>query len=398
LTAIPILQWNDTGLKAPTEPEILVGALTDWDNAFGAELDKNLETPQGQLSTSLTNIIGEFNDMVLNLVNQVDPQFASGFMQDAIGKIYFLERKPAVATSVDCVCTGLSGTTIPAGTRVIDENNNIYECQQTGQIGVASTVTLPFANIATGPIAAPANTVNRIYRAILGWESVNNPTDGVIGVDVESRAAFELRRKSSVYLGSQGQLDSAYAAVFALDNVLDVYATQNLTATTETIGSTSYSLDPGEVYIAVQGGNSQQIAQAIYSKIVATALVGNTTINVTSQLSGQVTAITFNRPSAYAIVFEIDIKDDPLLPGNVIDLVKEAVFSAFNGNNNSERAKIGSTIFASSFYAPISLIDSRIKLIQVQVGHTVPGLANSVDVGIDQFPTLNISDITVNLI
>jgi len=395
LTAIPILQWNDTGIKAPTEPEILAGALTDWDTAFGSELDKNLETPQGQLSTSLTNIIGEFNDMVLNLVNQVDPQFASGFMQDAIAKIYFLERKPAVATLVDCVCTGLLGTTILEGTRVIDENNNIYECQQTGQIGIDSTVTLPFANIVTGPIAAPANTVNRIYRAIIGWESVNNPADGTIGVDVESRADFEQRRNDSVFLGSQGSLDSAYAAVFDVNNVIDVYAQANMTAAPITVGSTSYIIPAGASYIAVRGGNSTSIAKAIYSKLLS-MLVGNTSVDVMNEAGTNATTITFERPVSLAIKFDVEIKASALLPSNIIDLVKSAIVDSFNGKDGGERARIGQTIYASRFYCSVGAIDSSVKTISIKVGTTTANL-DSVDVGIDQFPTVSKTNIIVNL-
>ena len=396
MTAIPILQWNDTGIKAPTEPEILAGALTDWDTAFGAELDKNLETPQGQLSSSLTNIIGEFNDMVLNLVNQVDPRFASGFMQDAIGKIYFLERKPAVATLVDCVCTGLPGTIIPEGTRVIDLNNNIYECQQTGTISADSTVTLPFANIVTGPIAAPANTVTRIYRAILGWDSVDNPADGTLGVDVESRADFEQRRNDSVFLGSQGSLDSAYAAVFDVANVVDVYAQANLTSSPITVGSTSYVIPAGASYIAVRGGSSTSIARAIYSKLLA-MLVGNTSIDVMNEAGTNATTITFERPSTLAIKFDVDIKDSTLLPSNIVDLVKAAIVDSFNGKDGGERARIGQTIYASRFYASVGAIDSSVKVINIKVGTSTANL-DSVDVGIDQFPTIAKTNITVNLI
>ncbi|NPC88160.1 hypothetical protein HNH97_04430, partial [Gluconacetobacter entanii] len=50
----------------------------------------------------------------------MDPAFASGRMQDAIARIYFISRKAATATVVSCVCAGAAGTVVPSGTLVQD--------------------------------------------------------------------------------------------------------------------------------------------------------------------------------------------------------------------------------------------------------------------------------------
>lgn len=393
----PLIEWNSTGLVAPKEPDILTGVLEDYNVAFGGNLNTtNLESPQGQLASSLTSIMGAFNDMLLRLVQQVDPQFADGSMQDAIGHIYFIDRKPALATTVDLVCSGAIGTVIPLFAKAQDTNNNIYQATTTGTIDSTGSVTIAFENVVTGDIAAAANTVTKIYQSVLGWETVNNPLDGTPGRAVESRADFEQRRNDSVFLGSVGSLDSAYAAVFNVANVLDVYVQQNLTASPIVVGSTSYSIPAGAAYIAVKGGNDADIAQAIYSKILA-KLVGNTVVNVQNVAATNSTAITFERPASLPIKFAVSIKDDPLLPSNIIELIKSAIVDAFNGADGGERARIGLTIYASRYYAPISVLDSTVKLISVLVGTTTATL-NSVDVGIDQFPTVSKSNITVTLV
>ncbi|MCP8712982.1 hypothetical protein IGB19_35380, partial [Streptomyces sp. AC04842] len=114
---VPRVQFTPEGLVLPEESEILAGVLADMDSAFGGGLNKSLETPQGQLASTTTAIIGDKNSEFASYVNQVDPAFAAGRMQDAIGRIYFLDRKPGTATTVIATCMGLTGVTIPVGAR-----------------------------------------------------------------------------------------------------------------------------------------------------------------------------------------------------------------------------------------------------------------------------------------
>jgi hypothetical protein len=388
----PFLKWNDTGLTAEKEPVILTDVLTDFNTAFGGDLNTtNLESPQGQLSTSLAVIIGELNDMMLNLVAQVDPRYAFGSMQDAVGEIYFLERKPALSTTVNLVCSGLVGAVIPIGSLAQDTSENIYISTADGTIDASGNVTIPFKNIVSGAIACPAASVTKIYQFVAGWESVTNPLDGAIGRPVESRIDFETRRSESTMVGSQGALDSAYAAIFNVSDVIDVYRQANLTASPLVVGSTSYSIPAGASYIAVQGGDQNAIAQAIYDKILC-KLVGNTVVSVGNESGTQSTDITFERPASLPIKFAVNIKDSPLLPSNIIDLTKTAIVNTFNGTNGGDRARIGQTIYASQYYAPVSLIDASVKVISVKTGTTTPTLDS------DQFPTISKTNITVTLI
>ncbi len=55
-------------------------------------------------------------------------------MQDAIARIYFLERNPAEPTTVQALCTGLAGVEIPVGALAVAEDGNQYICTQAGTI------------------------------------------------------------------------------------------------------------------------------------------------------------------------------------------------------------------------------------------------------------------------
>ena len=226
-TNVPAPILGPTGFTTPAESSILAGVQADQQAAFGGALNPALNTPQGQLASSQAAIIGRSFDLFLALANGVDPAFASGRMQDAIARIYYLTRNPAQATVVTATCSGLSGTLIPVNARAIDQAGNIYLCTQAGVIGIGGTIALTFASQVTGAIASPPGYLNAIYQAIPGWDSITNAAAGVQGNAVETRADFEYRRAQSVAINATGSTAAVLGAVLAVPGVLDGYALEN---------------------------------------------------------------------------------------------------------------------------------------------------------------------------
>jgi len=293
-TNVPTPTFTPTGLVLPTEAAILAGVQSDYNAAFGGNLNPGLNTPQGQLCSSTAAMIANANTVFATFVNQIDPDTATGFMQDAIGRIYFLNRNPAVSTTVNCQCVGVLGTVIPVGALVQDTSGNTYSCTQAGTIPSGGTITLPFANTTAGPTACPANTVTQIYQAINGWESVNNSSPGTVGSAVETPAAFEYRREQSVGINAQGSIPAIYAACFAVPGVIDVFVTQNNTsavvsgAINGNPNSTAYPVAANSVYVAVTGGAAQAVANAIWAATNIGAAYPPTFAGTGSQSAGVV--------------------------------------------------------------------------------------------------------------
>lgn len=399
VSTVPTIQFELTGFKAPEEKDIVKAVYDDYNAAFGGNLNPALETPQGQLIASTSAIIADANNVFMEFVNQIDPDTASGFMQDAIGRIYFLDRHPATSSVVACQCGGLAGTLIPKGSLVSDTQDNIYESTADATIGLNGTVTVSFSNLQTGPIACAAASVVKIYRAVIGWDSVNNNVAGVLGSDVESRADFEYRRRQSVAMNSRGSLASIYAAVFELEGVIDVYATENTSGYMLVKGATNYPLLPHSLYVAVVGGDSDQVAQTIWTKKdVGCDYNGNTTVIVTDSSYSQPQPsyeVKFHTPAMTPVYFNVQIARNPALSSTLDAQIQAAIVKAFNGSDGGSRARIGSTIFASRFYAGISAIDPRVEIVSIQIGLVSFPNSNSVTLGIDQAPSISISDINV---
>lgn len=405
-TNVPRIQFTSTGLTVPQESDVLAGVLADFDAAFGGGMNKALETPQGQVASSEAAIIAASNASFVELVNQVNPDTASGFMQDAIARIYFLDRIAGAPTVVQCVCTGGQGTTIPIGAQAKDTSGNLYTCTVPGVIGSGGTVTVSFANTVDGPIPCPANTLTQIYKAIPGWDAINNPADGIVGQDVETQQEFAYRRAQSVALNARGSLQSIYAAVFDVDGVIDAYVYENVTNVTINVGATSYPLVPHSLYVAAAGGTSQDIANAIWSKKdVGCDMNGNTSVVVYDTSGYQQPypqyTIKYEIPPALPIKIAIVLADDAGLPSNIVDLVKAAVIASFNGEDGSSRVRIGSLLLASKFYPPVIAIGtdigSPVSVLSILIGSVTPTLTSQL-IGIDQAPTISAADIDVSIV
>lgn len=400
-TNVPSAQFTAAGLVVPTEEQIRAGLWADFQAAFGGNLNESDATPQGQLVTSLAATIGASNDLLLQLVNFVDPALSSGRMQDAIGRIYFLTRIAATSTLVQATCTGAAGTLIPAGSLALASDGTIYQSLGDATVGSGGSVVTTFAAIDTGPIACPAGSLSTIYRVVPGWDTITNASDGIIGRDEETAAEFEKRRAASVAGNASGILPAVRAAVLAVDGVIDAYVTENATNTAVTTGGVTIAAN--SIYVAAAGGTNADVARAIWSKKPpGCAYTGSTTVTVTDT-EGYVPpyptySVKFTRPAALPIYFAVALADNGIVPADAADQIRAAVVAAFNGDDGGARARIGSTIYALRFATGIAALGPWSQLVTLKIGTTASPTGSEVAVNINQVPTLDTANIAVTVV
>ena len=371
-TNVPTVSFGSAGFTAPAESAILAGVQEDINNAFGGNLNPGLTTPQGQLASSETAIIGNANDTFLYLTQMFDPAYAQGRYQDALARIYFITRNPSQPTVVQALCIGSNGTSIPVGAQAQDTSGNNYVCTAAGVIGSGGAITLPFANLTPGPIPCGAGTLTTILQPISGWDTITNVTAGVLGNNVESRSAFETRRAQSTAWQSQGSLPSVIGAVLSVPNVIDAFVTENASNFAETIGGVT--LGPNSLYVAVVGGEAQAIGQAIWSKKApGCGYNGNTTVTVLDTSVGYsppypAYSVLFEIPNALNILVNVNIANSAAVPSNADVLIQNAIIGAFAGADGGPRARIGTTLYASRFYAPVAALGSWAQIISIEIG------------------------------
>ena len=398
-TSVPPITWTPKGVVLPTDAAILAGVQSDINQSFGGGVNPSLSTPQGQIASSNSAIIADKNSAIAYIVNQVDPQYAEGRFQDAIGRFYFMTRNAASSTVVIATIGGIPGSYIPAGVLALDTSQNVYQLLGSVNIGMDGTVPAEFANVATGPIPCPAGALTQLYQTVPGWDTVTNASAGILGSNVESSQAFELRRQNSVALNSHGTTDAIFANVYAVSGVLDCYVIDNPSGNTVDYGSTNYPLAPHSIYVAVVGGSASAIAQAIWNaKDGGCNYNGNTTETVydTRYAAPQPAyAVTFNIPTGTPVYFAVTVTNAASLPSDYTTLIKNAIVAQFNGENGNTPAGIASMILALSYTGAIFAAVPGVSLVSILVGLSGPATLNDVTMGIDQAPTLDVSNVVV---
>lgn len=394
-TNVPSIEFTPQGLILPTEQEILKGVLADFNVAFGGKLSQNLETPQGQFASSIAAIIAEKNNQIAWLVNNLDPAYSDGFMQDAIAKIYFVKRKGQVNSTAVCVFTGLPGTVLPKGLSVKDSNNNEWLLEE--EISILSSGQVEGRMQAKGIYGAKAGTISHIHQAIVGLDRVTNPQDAIEGIALENRKDFAERVRKSVAKNAKGTPESVYANVSDLVGVSDCYVIDNPKGVSVTVGSSQRTIEPHSIYVAVIGGEDEEIAKTILTYAGnGCDFNGNTTVNVTDNNYTDpkpTYEVKFMRPSGIPIYFEVKLKRGSVIGSDL--LVKETLTKSFQSLSKS---KIGATIYAVEFVADLVKALPNDHLLGVKVGLQSNSYTESVTVGIDQYPTISAENVNVVLV
>lgn len=400
MSNVPALKFTPEGVVVPQAVTIRAGILSDTNQAFGGDLDVvTPSTPQAYLADHLTANITDANAEIAYMVAMVDPATSEGRFQDAIGRIYFFDRNGATASVVTAQCNGQPNTVMPAGQLAEDDSGGIWVSTDAVVFPASGVVDVQFACQTLGPVELGIGEMTKIARLFPGWDAVTNLSPATIGSNVESRRSFEIRRQESVAKNGRGTPPAMRSEVWGVDGVVDVFAYDNFTDVVMPYGSTNYPIAAHSIYVAAVGGSAQDIAEAIWRKKDGGCnLNGNTEVTVQDKEGYSYPypeyKIKFMRPASTAVKFNVQIASNPLLPANIAELVKDAIADTFTGANGAQRARIGGKIFASNYYAAVSQISDVVSILQIKVG-LVTANSDTVDIGIDQYPSLSDADITV---
>jgi len=389
----------EKGIKADDTATVRQSLVEAWQEVFSDEnatINTEAESPAGQIIDSQAVLVTAKDSELVELMNQFDPRKADGIFQEALAAIYFLTRKTAQPTVVECVCTGLQGTTIPAGSMI--QNDDGYKLTSVGAVTIpaSGSINVEFQTVDVGAIPIPANSCNKIITVIAGWDTVSNTNAGVVGQLEESRTALETRRALSVAKNSHGSRLSLQGSIASIDGVLDCLVLENKSNASVTIQGVS--LISHSVAICVYGGTDEAIAEMIYNKLDAgCGTNGGTTVVYTSE-DGVPNSYQIVRPTPTNLYVEVTINETATTPATIMDDIKNAIVNDFNGldsNSGNLRRGCGQTIYASSFSVALIKTAGVSDLVSIEIGRSAGAYTNSVIMDADEEPILTAANINV---
>ena len=397
-----------TGFSADDVASVRAAVAQAWKQAFKsdgtAELNTEPETPAGQIIDSQTASITQKDSELLYLANMLNPLKATGIFQDALAEIYFLQRKPAIASSAVIKCTGLPGTVIPVSAQVMSTaDDTVWQNTEAQTIGADGTCECVFECQSSGLISAAAGTLSRITTMVAGWDTAVNPQAATVGQNAETQGAFEARRYASVGLNSRGTIAAVYARVANCSNVVSCIVREN--KTNVPIEVDGYYIKAHSIFVSVVGGTDKDIAEAIYNSCSAGCdYNGNTTVAVTDSATKAVENVIFYRPDEYDVYVKVTLAGRDSLPDEYEKTVKSAVYNNFYGESTATiggdsilRVAPGDTVLASRFIP--SVLDFGIsQVVRIQVSADGQSWSETAYMPITGNPTLTSDRITVEVV
>lgn len=399
----------NSGLVSEDTAVIRARQALAWQKSFETDpdlppLDVSAETPAGQLIDGETALIAQKDTEVLLLANMFNPKTAVGRWQDALAKIYFLDRQIARPTYVTCQVTGLYGTQIPYGAIVRSQDGYTFINTAPSIITNNGTGTIIVRCSETGAVEISAGAITQIITTVPGWDSVNNLTAGVVGRSEETQFEFEKRRADSVAKNSHGAVASVFGEVSNINNVLVCKILEN--PSPAWITKFGVQIPPHSIYISVYGGEDSDIAKAIYNKLDAgCGTAGNTAITYIptaedGDQDGTLFTYYIQRPITVATKITVTIRQTPLLPTDITAQIKAAVLANFNGENTEyNRVSMASVLYSSRFYS--SVIDTGVEdLITIKITYPLATgtSSDSVDIPANELPVVDNGDINVVIV
>ena len=359
--------FNQNGLSVMTAAEITTALVTGMQAIYGADIQTDQNSPDGQFIGILTQMAVDVRELLVSINNGFDPDQAIGAILDQrvtlnnikrYGGTYTLQpidvtvNKTVALQGLDANAESPTGT----GYTIQDQNGNEFILLDTTTL-TAGTTSLSFRAALLGAVNLPINTINQFVTIVNGVVSVNNssaPT--AVGAAQELDSQLRTRRKSSVGISSNGYLNGLEGTLGQLTGVVSAIVYENYTGTVDGNGIPAHG-----IWAIVEGGANTDIANAIYQKKDPGAnMKGSVSVTVT-KLDGSPFVVLFDRPSAAPLYIKFTIKTT--VTGYVFNLPSIEAYMA------------NALTYAIGAYAETSAVtDAAIAAIAAQGGGGVPVL------------------------
>ena len=380
---------NDSGeLEFSYKDDILAEYQNLFKTIFG-DINTDPSTPQGQIITSLTQIDLATISYLENLANAFFFGGSGDFLDKWAWNLYRVTRKQGTPSSVIIKITGRPTTDIPNDFTISDGSEN-YIIEAPTRIGENGEVISKFNNIAINDFVAKANTITQIVTNVDGVERVNNENNATQAIFRETDAELFNR---CLYFGStatNSSFRSILANVAQVKGVNRIAGAENVANQNKIINGVE--LTPHSICIVVDGGEAQEIAEAIQkSRATGCDMVGD--IEIPLYIDKQKYIYRFYRPKVVAMKVKVTVSqaNSGLIRADFEKITKEALA---NFINNLDIAKTITQPLLSN--ALIKIVGSDFNIDDLQFSKKGENLAYSpINLKLNEIATISLDDIEV---
>lgn len=307
---------NANGIETEDLQTIIDKLTIEFKNIYGQDINLEQSTPDGQLINIFAQAKIDTLNLAVQLYNLFNSETVIGRAQDNLYKLVGLYRKSSQFSFVQVNVTTTQAVNLEGldddieningvGYTVSDTNGNNFILTNSAAITGAGTYLLEFRAQNVGAVQVLPNTIKNMVSVIRGVSGVNNPgAQYLTGNDAETDAEFRIRFNKSRSISSKGFSDSLLAALLNINLVADAQVYQNRTNQTDGDGTPGHT-----VWVIVEGGTNEDIAQAIYANVTDGAGMRGETQVVIKKSNGLLETINFDRASSETLYIQATLKN-----------------------------------------------------------------------------------------
>lgn len=309
---------------------------------LGPTVDVSPESQLGQLIGIFANEAGMAWEAIEGAYHAFDPDQAEDFLLVALAKLTGTMKRGASRSRVECTVDLDAGATLLAGVHFAHVDDR-PQARFTPEVDFTSpsdgTHSVHFVSEETGPVSAPATTLNVIATPVVGWNAITNANDAELGLPEDTNETLRARREQELQTSGNGTVDAIEAAVSKVADVQSVRVFENVTNVTDMNGVPPHSVET-LVFDGVSptGSNNDAIAQAIWNaKAGGIRSFGNVSGQALDR-RGNPRSVSFNRVSVRPVYVEIDVDTAPA------DYVGDGALAVFLAERANALMDIGQAV------------------------------------------------------
>lgn len=370
--------FGENGVIIPDTADILETVQNEFQEALGSDISLEEATPQGRLidtETAARRATLDFNATIANTL--INIAMASGTTLDAWAANFDVYRDGATASRTPVLVTGVPDTVIPANSEASTDNGVIWLAESEIVIGSSGSSPGTFICSKTGAVELGTGELTNIVASsttgLNGWETITNTAPAEVGSEKESDTSLKTKLLNSIFNGTA--LFGNYAsACYRVQGVSDVYAYDNPNGYELVLDN--ITIPPHSVYVCVDGGNSYDVAYALYGvKSAGCGWCGNTTITVTDETYNSASSVTYQVPEQVPLKISVNATSLNNSSSNLQELISDTIINYFaNDYQSNSISKVGIRSLLSPFVIATVLNSqiSDIQTLQVEIGLVTP--------------------------
>ncbi len=288
---------TEDGFEISDFDTLLTEVEEDLKAAFGDEFDVSSSSPMGPINAIYVKKLSELWELLQDVYAAGSPDGAYGDGLDQLGLLTASYRQDQSRSRALCSVSGTPGVTITSDDQIKNvETGTLWYAESSIVIGAASAATGWFDSVDYGPVTALAGTLTIIETPVVGWTAVTNTLDADPGELKEPDAEFRLRRKRDLARAGSSTVRAIVADVGELAGIESVVCYENVDDEEDDEGLPAHSFE-----VLVEGGDSGDIAQAIFdNKPAGVSAYGTTGDNATAS-DGSTKYVAYSRPTSVEI-------------------------------------------------------------------------------------------------